>query len=107
MATIPPRRLRVLVALDAHIVRHRFSPTIRELADAVGIASLNGVADHLGRLIDQGFVARGEARQARTLTVTPLGRRAVDEHLRAVADGLPLESALVAAPQPRRATRAS
>lgn len=102
-----PRRLRVLLALDAHIVRHRFSPTVRELADAVGVASLNGVADHLGRLIDAGFVQRGEARQARTLTVTALGRRAVDEHLRAVADGLPPESALVAAPQPRRARRDS
>lgn len=88
MAMLPPRRLRVLVALDAHIVRHKFSPTLRELAYAVGAASLNGVADHLGRLIDGGFVQRGEARQARTLTVTPLGRRAVDEHLRAVADRL-------------------
>jgi SOS-response transcriptional repressor LexA len=38
--------------------RHGYSPTIREAMEALGIASTNGVADHLKSLQRKGYIAR-------------------------------------------------
>lgn len=69
---LPERQRAVLDAIREHIRANGFAPTIRELGRAVGIASTNGVEDHLRRLERKGYIARriGDAR-----TITILGER--------------------------------
>lgn len=43
--------------------RHGYGPTIREACEALGIASTNGVSDHLRALKRKGFVARSTNKQ--------------------------------------------
>ena len=51
-----PRRLDVLQTIDALTRRHGYPPTLRELGKATGIASTNGVRDHLVRLERDGYI---------------------------------------------------
>lgn len=69
------KQRRVLRAIYNHVIAFDAAPTVRELGDMLGIASTNGVADHLealqrkGALTITGGVARG-------IRLTDAGRNA-------------------------------
>jgi repressor LexA len=65
-----PRQADVLAAIIRLTAEHGFAPTTRELADACGIASTNGVADHLDKLRARGWIT-WERTKSRTLRVLP------------------------------------
>ncbi|MDQ3702293.1 MAG: transcriptional repressor LexA [Chloroflexota bacterium] len=62
------RQRRVLAVIAARIVEEGRPPTLREIGQELGIASTNGVRDHLQALIDKGYIQRDE-RSARGIRV--------------------------------------
>ncbi len=69
---VTPRSEDVLRALRTFTAERGYSPTVRELADAVGLASPSAVAGHLYRLRRDGLVEWQDGRP-RTLRVTEKG----------------------------------
>jgi repressor LexA len=72
--TLTPRQRRVLQAIEAFRHSRGYSPTLREIADAVGLASVSSVSYYLSSLQDKGYLSRGEGRP-RTAVVRPLGNQ--------------------------------
>lgn len=70
------RQLEVLEIIDESRSKHGFSPTIREIGDALDIGSTNGVNDHLKALERKRCVTRAEMK-TRTLQITAAGRAAM------------------------------
>jgi len=66
---ITERQLAILGFIGRHIVDKSFPPTIREIGEAMGIRSTNGVNDHLKALEKKGFLERGELK-SRSLVPT-------------------------------------
>lgn len=60
------RQQALLTAILDHDRAHGRPPTIREIGDAVGISSTNGVTDHLKALERKGYIERGD-NQSRAL----------------------------------------
>ncbi|WP_222853787.1 transcriptional repressor LexA [Fodinicola acaciae] len=58
-STLPERQRRILVAIRDWVVRHGYSPSTREIGDAVGLRSSSSVSKHLASLEDKGFLRRG------------------------------------------------
>ena len=50
------RQAEVLNFVATHIKERGYAPTLREIGEALGIKSTNGVADHLQRLARKGYV---------------------------------------------------
>jgi repressor LexA len=68
-STTPSRRQADVVdAIRAFITKHGYSPTVREIADGIGVSSLNTVAGHLMALRRKGFVTWSEG-AARTIRI--------------------------------------
>lgn len=59
-STLPPRQQRILVTIRDWVVRHGYSPSTREIGDAVGLRSSSSVSKHLASLEEKGFLRRGE-----------------------------------------------
>jgi repressor LexA len=55
---LPPRQQRILVAIRDWVVRHGYSPSTRQIGDAVGLRSSSAVSKHLTSLEDKGFLRR-------------------------------------------------
>jgi repressor LexA len=55
------RQRRILTVIRDWALRHGYSPSTREIADAVGLASTSTVARHLRVLEDFGFLRRGRS----------------------------------------------
>lgn len=70
------RQVDVLRAIHRHQVRLGYAISIRELGDELGIASTNGVNDHLLLLERKGLVTR-KRQLCRTLQLTRTGLREV------------------------------
>jgi repressor LexA len=66
----------MLLELVADGVARGMAPTIRELADLLGLRSTNGVTDHIKWLEKKGFIER-VPRISRGLRVTPAGYEAI------------------------------
>ncbi|WP_218011090.1 transcriptional repressor LexA [Herbidospora mongoliensis] len=60
-SALSPRQQRILVTIRDWVVRHGYSPSTREIGDAVGLRSSSSVSRHLKVLEDQGFLRRGTA----------------------------------------------
>jgi repressor LexA len=60
-STLPPRQQRILVAIRDWVVRYGYSPSTREIGDAVGLRSSSSVSKHLTSLEERGFLRRGAA----------------------------------------------
>lgn len=60
-AALSPRQQRILVTIRDWVVRHGYSPSTREIGDAVGLRSSSSVSRHLKVLEEQGFLRRGGA----------------------------------------------
>ncbi len=67
------RQRAVLEFIVDYIERHRFPPTMREIGDHLGIASTNGVSDHIKALTRKGCLYQRTGKRSRTLLPTPLG----------------------------------
>jgi repressor LexA len=57
-ASLPPRQQRILVTIRDWVSRHGYSPSTREIGDAVGLRSSSSVSKHLASLEDRGFLRR-------------------------------------------------
>lgn len=58
-STLPPRQRRILVAIRDWVVRYGYSPSTRQIGDAVGLRSSSSVSRHLTSLEEKGFLQRG------------------------------------------------
>lgn len=69
MQSLTPRQKQVFRVVVEYIAAHGFAPTVREIADAIGISSTNGVGDHIAALERKGWLERTPYK-ARGLKVT-------------------------------------
>ncbi|MFC5288723.1 transcriptional repressor LexA [Actinokineospora guangxiensis] len=60
-ALMSDRQRQILAAVRDWVVEHGYSPSTREIADAVGLRSTSTVSRHLALLEDHGFIRRGTA----------------------------------------------
>jgi len=60
-ASLPPRQQRILLAIRDWVVRYGYSPSTREIGEAVGLRSPSSVSKHLASLEDKGFLRRGSS----------------------------------------------
>jgi len=60
-STLPPRQQRILVAIRDWVVRHGYSPSTRQIGDAVGLRSSSSVSKHLANLEEKGFLRRSSS----------------------------------------------
>lgn len=56
---LPERQQKILVAIRDWVVRHGYSPSTREIGEAVGLQSTSSVSKHLAALEDKGYLRRG------------------------------------------------
>ena len=56
---LPPRQQRILLAIRDWVVKHGYSPSTKEIGDAVGLRSSSSVSKHLTTLEEKGFLRRG------------------------------------------------
>lgn len=73
-----PRQRETLRVIARHIAARGYPPTLREIGNALGIVSLNGVNDKLRRLVALGFIER-DTKTARGLRLTRAGSRELGE----------------------------
>lgn len=76
MEELTDRQRAILEYVARHIAEERFPPTIREIGQAMGIRSTNGVNDHLKALERKGYLERGEMK-SRALVPTRLAWKTV------------------------------
>ncbi|WP_370946711.1 transcriptional repressor LexA [Amycolatopsis sp. cg5] len=55
---LPLRQQKILVTIRDWVVRHGYSPSSREIGEAVGLKSSSSVSKHLAALEDKGFLRR-------------------------------------------------
>jgi len=65
------RQRMIVEVIEDSVQRHGYGPTMREIGDAVGLASVSSVAHQLTRLQELGYLSRG-AGQPRTAVVRHL-----------------------------------
>jgi repressor LexA len=58
-SALPERQQRILVAIRDWVVQYGYSPSTRELGEAVGLQSTSSVSKHLASLEDKGYLRRG------------------------------------------------
>ncbi|UJW29579.1 transcriptional repressor LexA [Saccharothrix sp. AJ9571] len=58
-SALPERQQRILVTIQDWVNRHGYSPSTREIGDAVGLRSSSSVSKHLAALEEKGFLRRG------------------------------------------------
>jgi SOS-response transcriptional repressor LexA len=69
MRNLTDRQIEMARFIQGYFLTHRCSPTIRELGDALGIGSTNGVNDYLRALERKGYLDR-ESHAARMATLS-------------------------------------
>ncbi|MCI2416819.1 transcriptional repressor LexA [Saccharopolyspora sp. K220] len=57
-STLPLRQQRILVAIRDWVARYGYSPSTRQIGDAVGLRSSSSVSKHLASLEEKGFLRR-------------------------------------------------
>jgi repressor LexA len=55
---LPLRQQRILATIRDWVVRHGYSPSTRQIGDAVGLRSSSSVSKHLASLEEKGFLRR-------------------------------------------------
>ena len=56
---LPERQQRILVAIREWVVKYGYSPSTRQIGEAVGLRSASSVSKHLASLEEKGFLRRG------------------------------------------------
>lgn len=74
--SMTPRDLDCLRAIDQLVRAHPYRPTLREIADVLGVSSPNAIHVRVGRLVQLGLVSR-RPRMHRAINVTEGGRAAL------------------------------
>lgn len=92
MEQLPPRQRDVLDFITSAIAQRGIPPTYREIGDALGISSTNGVADHVKALVRKGYLNKGPDGTARSLRLTSRSRPA----RRGATVGVPLVGSVAA-----------
>ncbi len=87
------RQKAIFTFLRDYLDRYGYSPTLEEIADHFGLASLNGVYKHLKALEERGFIRR-LSNQARSIQLLDGAgsRRSALPLLGVVAAGQPIEA---------------
>ena len=62
MSDLTARQQQILEVVDAHLVRHGYPPTVREIGEAVGLTSSSTVHAHLANLERLGHLRRDPAK---------------------------------------------
>lgn len=57
-STLPLRQQRILATIRDWVVKHGYSPSTRQIGDAVGLRSSSSVSKHLASLEEKGFLRR-------------------------------------------------
>ncbi|WP_216215854.1 transcriptional repressor LexA [Amycolatopsis aidingensis] len=57
---LPLRQQRILLTIRDWVVRHGYSPSTRQIGDAVGLRSSSSVSKHLASLEEKGFLRRSD-----------------------------------------------
>lgn len=68
---LTPRQRSIMQVVEDSIRHYGYAPTLREIGEAVGLASTSSVAHQLSRLAKKGYLSRGAGRP-RTAVVLPL-----------------------------------
>jgi len=72
---LTPRRRKIVEIIDDSVRRNGYAPSMREIGDAVGLASTSSVSYQLSVLEQEGYLSR-EARRPRTAALrAPAARR--------------------------------
>ncbi|MBM4366964.1 MAG: transcriptional repressor LexA [Deltaproteobacteria bacterium] len=75
MEELPPRQRELLDFVASFTDQKGIPPTLREIGEAMGIRSTNGVSDQVKALIKKGYLERvGDARTSRGIRVTHSAR---------------------------------
>lgn len=70
MEDLPPRQKQLLDFIATYQDQKGLPPTLREIGEAMGIRSTNGVSDHLKALLKKGYLERvGDPRTSRGVRV--------------------------------------
>jgi repressor LexA len=72
------RQRKIVQVIEDSMQRRGYSPTLREIGEAAGLASTSSVAYQLSRLEKKGCLSRGGAGRPRTAVVRPLTEHQVD-----------------------------
>lgn len=86
--TLTTRQQAVLSFIRNHIEQRGVAPTVREIADAFGIGSTNGVMCHLNALEKKGYIERGQGTARHIRIVGEPSREEVVQVLREVVEAL-------------------
>src|SRR4051794_10246090 len=57
-SSLPPRQQRILATIRDSVLEHGYSPSTREIGEAVGLRSSSSVSKHLASLEEKGFLRR-------------------------------------------------
>lgn len=68
MRALTAKQNNVLQFLDSFLQKHGFSPTLREIGDAIGLANINGVRGHVAALAKKGYISKVDDK-ARTIQI--------------------------------------
>jgi repressor LexA len=100
-STLPPRQQRVLAAIRDWVIRYGYSPSTRQIGDAVGLRSSSSVAKHLASLEEKGFLRRSTSMSrpidVRAFLREPRMREPVDDSVAVpvlgdIAAGIPISA---------------
>lgn len=82
---LSPRQRDTLDLIKRYLAEKGYSPSLRELANSMGIRSTNGVADHVRALEKKGYIekTKGRARSIRVVDRAPGGDGELLRRLRA------------------------
>ncbi len=79
MDELPQRQRDVLEFIASCIEDRGVPPTYREIGDALGIGSTNGVADHVKALVKKGYLEKVAGGAARGLRLTNRARQSLPD----------------------------
>lgn len=80
--TLYKRQREIVDYLAQYLQKHGYAPTLREIADAIGVSSLATVHEHISRLVEKGVLAK-DSNDSRDI-------RLVDKHLASMNRGVSL-----------------
>ena len=72
------RQRRIVQVIEDSTQRYGYAPTLREIGEAVGLASTSSVSHQLSRLAKKGYLSRDSGRP-RTAVVLPLADPAIEQ----------------------------
>lgn len=65
------RRRQIVEFVGGYIVEHGYSPTVREIGEGVGLASIESVQRHLGQLVEDGRLTIKQVKRQTWVYVLP------------------------------------